>query len=480
MNYVLTPKEMQASEEKAFEKGLSPKTAMENAGEQVFLRAKQFKNVLVVCWCGNNGGDGFVCALKLIEAGIKVHVAVLGETERLSPHARFFYEKIKENIIPMSVFVDGVTDYDCVVDAIFGIGFHSEPKGLARTGIEVINLYKGRAHIISVDMPSGLNGATGEASFAVVADETVTFEVKKLGQIIGKGQDCCGKITVSKIGIDTVSSLTELEKADVKKMLPKLSATDHKGTRGHIGIIAGSFGMEGAALLASCAAIKTGVGKVSLCTDKNCAYNFTLREPEIMLSTQEKDEFIKDKDVVLFGSGSGRSQSTKEALEMLIENCTCPLVIDADGLYFLSKQMLTKAKCQITVTPHLKEASRLFNVPIDELIKKPVFYTEEFVKETGITVLLKSNYNIICSPEETYITQFGCSGMATAGSGDVLAGITAACIGLTKSSLFGACVASFIHGRAGNCAQTEKTVYGMVASDICNNIFQGYNELLDQ
>ncbi len=462
MNFVVTPIEMQNAENSAFKNGLEPYAAMEKAGTFVFLEAKEYEKILVVANSGNNGGDGFVCAMKLIELGKTVHILFIGKAEKLSDHARKFYEKVKDNIVQKPD-----DDYDCIIDAIFGIGFKGEAEGVFLDAINLINSFKGKTEIIAIDIPSGLNGLTGEAKTAVSADITVTFQAEKLGLIINKGADFSGKIKVCDIGIDISSKIKRIDKFD----LPQIKKTAHKGTQGHVGVIAGSFGMEGAAMLASAAAIKSGAGKVSLAVSEDIKNNFTLRAPEVML-TLRSDEFIFDKDVVLFGCGIGRKEDNKKILEFLIENCTCPLVIDADGLYFLTKEHLKKAKCPVILTPHMGEASRLFNVNIGDLIKNPVEIAMNFAKETDATVLLKSNYNLVVNKDEAYISTFGCPGMATAGSGDVLAGIVASMAHIMPTKIEAAINASYLHGTAGNLAQKEKTPYGVTASDILNNIFK--------
>ena len=462
MNFVVTPEEMQNAELLAFSKGLKPVDAMEKAGTFVFMEAQEYNKILIVASSGNNGGDGFVAAMKLLEKGKTVHVLFIGKTEKLSDHARFFYEKIKGNIVDK---VDG--NYDCVIDAIFGIGFKGKIEGEFLSAVNLINSFKNKAKIISVDIPSGLNGLTGEAENAVSADTTVTFQAEKIGLIINKGADFSGEIKVRDIGIEISSDLKRVDKVD----FPKLKNTVHKGTQGHIGIIAGSFGMEGAAILASASAIKSGAGKVSLAVSEDIKNNFTLRAPEVMLTLRNED-FIKDKDIILFGCGIGRKEDNEEILKYLIKNVKVPLVIDADGLYFLTKDLLKKAESHIIITPHMGEASRLFNVNIQDLIKNPVEITRNFVKETGAIVLLKSNYNLIVSESEAYISSFGCPGMATAGSGDVLAGIVATMAHIMPNYIDALINASYLHGSAGRLAQKEKTPYGVTASDILNNIFK--------
>ncbi len=465
MKHIVTPEMMRQAEEEAFKNGLDPKDAMERAGTFVFEEVKFFKKVLVVCFSGNNGGDGFVCAQRLNRIGITVHVLLLGNTEKLSRHADFFYNKIKELIVQAPD-----NDYDCIVDALFGIGFRGELTGEVLRAVEFINSFKNKAKIISVDIPSGLDGLTGEYKASVDADITITFQAVKTGLIINKGARVAGEIKVRDIGISVPYIAQAVEKEDIE--FPKVQKTAHKGTQGHIGVIAGSFGMEGAAMLASGASIKSGAGKVSLAVSEDIKNNFALREREVMLTLRE-DAFILDKDVVLYGCGMGRREDNKKLLEFLIESCTKKLVIDADGLFFITREMLKKARCEIILTPHMGEASRLFGVDIKELQKNPIEITKAFARDTGVTVLLKSNYNLITDGNETYISSFGCPAMATAGSGDVLAGICATMAHIMPTGVRACINASYIHGTAGNFAQKEKGVYGTCAGDILNNIYKG-------
>jgi len=265
---------------------------------------------------------------------------------------------------------------------------------------------------------------------------------------------------------------------EIAPLLPEIKDTVHKGDLGHIGVIAGSLGMEGASLLASGALTKMCVGKITLAVTKDIIDNFSCRPPEVMVTNRDNlKEFLVDKTAILFGCGFGRNEDNKKTAEFLLKSCTCPLIIDADGLYFITKEMLKGAKCPIVLTPHLKEASRLFNCDINDLIKDPTKITSDFAKETNTTILLKSHYNFITDGNQKYLCHFGAKGMAKGGSGDVLAGITAGAVNLTKSNINGCLFASFIHGFAGTKAQEEKTEYEMTPSDIIDNIYKAFKEL---
>lgn len=476
MKYVVTAEEMYGAENSAFENGLGKKDAMFSAGCAVFEKVKQYKKVLVVAFCGNNGGDGFVCAQKLREQGTKTDILLLGDSEKLSEHAKYFFRKVKDLIVDKPE-----NDYDCIVDALFGIGFHGSLSGKAKEYAELINGFKGRAKIVSVDMPSGLD-AFGQTDYAVSADETVTFAALKYGQIIGRGADYTGEITVADIKIKAESDSLFVEKDDIKPLLPKMNNTAHKGTRGHVGVIASSFGMEGAGMLSAISALRASAGKASLCVPEECGEFYSSRAPEVMLavrnSVSDTENFIKDKDVIVFGPGIGRDEkNNKELLECVLCCGNMPLIIDADGLYYLTPEKLKQANRTVILTPHMGEAARLFNISIKELVLDPKKYAAEFFDKTGATVLMKSNFNLIAG-KRNYITAFGCRAMATAGSGDVLSGIAGGIMCLTKDAERACLLASYIHGTAGRFVMKEKTEYSVCASDISENISKAFRELV--
>ena len=471
MTYILTPNEMADFEKAAFRDGYEPYQAMERAARHVFNQAKKHRRVLIFAGGGNNGGDGLACALQLHSIGAEVTVIFLGEAEALSPHAYAFYKMAK----PLIRDTVPDTDFDCIIDGIFGIGFHGKLDGRHLDAVNTINAFRDTAEIIAIDIPSGLNGKSGEADVAVKAHKTVTFQAEKLGLIINRGADLSGEIIVCDIGIPVKGTVTSSTKGEIFDKIPPIECTAHKGTMGHVGVIAGSFGMEGAAIMASHAALRSGAGKVSLAVSADIKNNFITRPPEVLVTVRDDiDGFITDKDSVLFGCGMGRSDDTRAILEHLIKSCTCPLVIDADGLYHLNKDMLIGKHCPIILTPHIAEAARLFGVHVSELIKDPVTHALEFAKSTNTVVLIKSNYNLITDGFNVKLNRFGCSGMATAGSGDVLAGITAFWAQRAETLFDAAEIASYLHGAAGRSAQARLSAYSMTATDIIAELHNAY------
>lgn len=480
MKPVLTAKEMQNAEEEAFRTGLSPQEAMARAGRAVFEEAKHFHHVLVYARCSNNGGDGFVCADLLHKAGIQTDMIVLGSREKLSPHAAFYYEKIKPLIVSAPA-----ADYDCIIDALFGIGFHGVLSGPELAAAEKICTYGRHAAVIAVDVPSGLSCDNGLTDSCVRADITVTFGCKKLGHFLGEGADVCGRITVADIGISPRQfAVSEPEISDIAALMPPVKNTAHKGTNGHAGILAGSRGMEGAGELAAISALRCGAGKVSMLVPEDCAAYYNGRHPEIMVNAADMTDnrilrtFMEGKDVLLLGPGIGRKQENAALLKTVLQYSSVPLVIDADGLYFCTAELLQSARCPIIVTPHMGEAARLFRTDMQVLRQDPIGHASKFARQTGAAVLLKSNYNIVCKDANRFISQWGCPAMATAGSGDVLAGITTGTSLLCGGNLLNAALlASFLHGTAGNAAQKKKGIYSVTASDISENIFEAFHIL---
>ncbi len=270
-----------------------------------------------------------------------------------------------------------------------------------------------------------------------------------------------------------------LSEKDVLKLIPQLPKNAHKGTMGHVGIICASFGMEGAGALAGISSLRCGAGKVSLFVRQECAAFYSCRRPELMLNVGDFSKesilnFAKGKTTIAFGMGLGRKEREKDTLSHVLNIADVPVVIDADGLYYIKEDMLKKRK-NILLTPHLGEAARLFGIDVGS--EKEVFFkrAQEFCQNTGVTILLKSEYNFLTNGNESCLTYWGTPAMATAGSGDVLAGICAGCINLLKGDIFsGAMLASYIHGTAGRKAEEKFGTISVTASDISENIFEGF------
>jgi len=483
----VSPAQMREIEKISFEKGISSKAVMRIAGEKaasyVLENTLLSQSVLVVCGSGNNGGDGFVCADMLSKQGREADVLFIGETHKQSEDAKYYFEKVQHLLIEKAD-----KKYDWIIDAIFGIGFKGSAQGKAAEAISFINSQRSLGtKVLAIDIPSGLdpnNGlVTGEA---VWADVTITFQYEKTGQLLGQGLDLCGKLIVTDIGLLEMQEdcIFNPEEKDVAELFPKRKNFSHKGTYGHLGILAGSKGMEGAGALSALAALRSGAGKVSLGVPECCIDFYNNRAFEIMCQTlpckdghfaadfSALESFIKDKDAIIFGPGIGRNIEMAAIVKHIIEKTTVPLIIDADGLYFLAENdFLNMQKKQVILTPHLGEMARLCNCSISDVEENPIGIAQKFANTMNNILVLKSAYNIIASPKQTFIGAFGCAGMATAGSGDVLSGIIGAlaCILPLEQAAF---AGAYIHGAAGKIAAVQKSETSMIASDIVNYLPQ--------
>lgn len=481
MRAVLTPEEMRGLEKQSFETGISSREVMGRAGaaaaEILLQRLRPEEPVLVVCGGGNNGGDGFVCAYTLAQKGRQTDIMMVSDPEKLSSDAAYYYQKAQ-------YLCTQNTDkaYAWAVDALFGIGFHGCARGKAAEAILFINELRNKgAGVLAIDIPSGLHPESGMTVGPVVqADLTVTFQYSKTGQILGRGLDLCGELLTVPVGLLAMESATILqpEWQDLQGLFPPRKKATHKGSYGHIGILAGSRGMEGAGALAALAALRSGAGRVSLGVPESCLPFYDKRALEIMCTgLPDKDgrlvpdgpaldAFTADKDAVVIGPGLGRSSEIAQAVRYVLQNIKVPLIIDADGLFGLTEEdLLFMRGRQVILTPHTGELAHLLGVSIQELENAPLEFDRGLAEKIQNILVHKSAYTVIATPGKTYLGAFGSPGMATAGSGDVLAGILgalAAVLPFEQAAWAGA----MLHGAAGALAAAQWSETAMIASDI--------------
>jgi len=472
---------MREIERYSFAHGLSSREVMGTAGKaaaQVLLeRTNAGDRILVVCGCGNNGGDGFVCGEALAQEGRKVEILLIGDHCKLSADAAYYLKKAEASLADKSR-----GQYAWVVDALFGIGFHGQAQGEAAEAIRLIhNMRLQGSRVLSIDIPSGLDPENGQvAGDAVEADVTVTFQFAKTGQYLGKGLNLCGELILAPVGLFNPFENLILNPTlhDVASLFPERQKVTHKGTYGHVGILAGSMGMEGAGALAAVAALRSGAGRVTLGVPECCIGFYQSRAFEVMckplasmdghfaLEFEDIDAFLKDKDSVVIGPGLSRSPDMGELVRHVIQTGTVPLVIDADGLYWLHEADfgLMRGK-QVILTPHTGELARLCGCSIGDIEREPLTCGRKIADKIENILVHKSAYTVIHAKNATYLGAWGCPGMATAGSGDVLSGIIgalAAVLPLEEAAWAGAA----LHGAAGKLAAAEKSETAMIASDI--------------
>lgn len=459
--------------------GIPSLTLMERAALGVVEEAASFgcdlASVLVVCGPGNNGGDGFAAARILEERGSRVTLAFVGRESSMSKETGT-QRQICENcgMKISSNFIDG--EYTTIVDALFGIGLSRAVEGEYAEVIEWINRQPSAR--VSVDIPSGINADTGKVmGTAVRADLTVTFAYKKPGQLFYPGAEYCGKLVCRDIGIrrerlwDGPPSLFTYEKADLKGILQR-PAYSNKGTFGKVLAIAGSPGMSGAACLCAEAAYRSGCGLVRVFTPACNRQIVQTCLPEAIVTAWEDKNPVEEAlgwcSAAVVGPGLGKSRESKELLARVLRECRTPLVIDADGLNLLSEnpELLKVAKGPVILTPHIGEMARLTGRKKEEILDDLVSSAKEFAKTRRVICVLKDARTVVSDGEQVCINCSGNSGMATGGSGDVLAGMIAGLLAGKMEPFKAASFGAYLHGLAGDLAKEKLGACGMLAGDI--------------
>ena len=495
---ISTVAEMRNLDRGAIEEFKIPDTIlMENAGQAVYFVihnefGMQGKRFLIFCGIGNNGGDGFVVARKLHSNGALVTVFLLGDSKKLTGCAKDNFEIIStlpieiESLTTVEQLVSSLFQCDAVVDAIFGTGLIRDVGGIYREVIELIN--KSQKPVFSVDIPSGVNGDTGQImGCAIRADYTITFGLPKLGNLVYPGFDLCGKLYVTHISFPPSLYNTDSIKVETNDplILPARGEDSHKGDYGKVLFIAGSSNYLGAPYFSALSFLKAGGGLSYLASPESITNFLANKGSEIVFVPQRETdkgslslkakgqllEFSNRVDMVVVGPGLSLHEETQELVMELAGEITKPLIIDGDGITAISRDIdiVKKRKERTILTPHLGEMSRITKTDIAEIQKNKIHLLFKACKELNATIILKGAHTLIGFPDERiFINMSGNPGMATAGSGDVLVGTIAAMSGLGLSIEDSARMGVFIHGMAGDFAIKHIGMDGIIAGDIMN------------
>jgi NAD(P)H-hydrate epimerase len=396
-----------------------------------------------------------------------------------------YYRLVNETKVPMfDILTEDdfpkVDANDVVVDAIFGSGLNRPPQGMTADLIAYLN--QSKAIRVAIDIPSGLFADEPSALGSIFkADYTLTFQNPKLAFLLPENDPYVGRFEVLDIGlhpryleeVETNNLLTV--KAMVKPILHNRTKYSHKGTYGHALLIAGSEGKTGAALLGAKACLRTGVGLLSVHLPKIAQLPMQTAIPEAMIDSDDSETCFSSFGhldaftAVGVGPGLGKADDTVRALKRLIQEVQVPLVMDADALNILAEKSnaIRMNGKNVIITPHVGEMARLVGLSIREIQSHMIETAEAFSTHHNVTVILKDAVSVIASPgHRTYENHSGNNGMATAGSGDVLAGLVTGLLATGMNNADAAVLGAFIHGLAGDYASREKTPYCMVASDI--------------
>ncbi len=489
MRYLPTGGQMKNADRYTIEELKVPSlTLMERAAGACvdFIKEKEFdqSHICVVCGSGNNGGDGFAIARIFAESGVRVTVIMAGSKEHLTEEALYqkeLFEKTRGRIC--DDFIED--EYSIIIDAVFGVGLCREISG--RYDYILSRMNEASSIKVAVDIPSGVSAETGAVlGTAFKADYTVTFQTGKIGLFLYPGREYAGEIKEVDIGISQEPFKVDEEtacapkEAEYVRMLPVRRADSNKGTYGKVLIIAGSRGMSGAAYLNGLGAYRMGAGLVRIYTSEENREILQGQLPEAVITAYELfDErellrLLEWADVVCIGSGIGTTEKAWKLVRTTLENVTVPCVIDADGLNLLGehKKYISKLKGkEIIITPHIKEFSRLTGKTVEKIKACRVKELGEFTEKTGITCILKDAVTLIRTGcKRTCVNLSGSAAMAKAGSGDVLAGITAGLLAQGLACYEAAILGTYLHGRAGEYAAEEKGIYSILARDIAENI----------
>ncbi len=491
---ILTAKQTRTAEQLAFQSGLSGARLMENAGSAAtrVMQAEfslKGKRVVVVAGSGNNGGDGFVVARKCKEYGANVLI-ILAMGLPTTADSSEMLSRAKQAEVSVWNYYDNpelsllqIQTADLLVDAVFGIGFHGAADREIGEIFRQIN--DSTAACISLDLPSGLCCDEGEVKgSAVIADLTVSFMGYKPCHFLFPSVEFCGKTVAVSIGFST-EHLPDVygevwEEKNAFDALVPIPPNAHKGTKGTAVIVGGSYGMAGAPLLAARAAMRTGAGLVRVCLPQSVYLGTMACLPEaVFLPMSEKDgclsvdsfssKLLDKASALLIGCGMSTGESAVQTVHHLLSQTKVPTVLDADGLNAVADDpsVLKVCRAPLILTPHPGEMARLCHSTVSEIEKKRVFYARKFAVEQKVITVLKGAYTVIASPcGRLFVNTTGNEAMATAGSGDMLAGMITALLANGTNPLSAAVAGVYFHGAVGDLAAEKMGKRGVLTSDM--------------
>jgi hydroxyethylthiazole kinase-like uncharacterized protein yjeF len=494
--------------------GIPGVVLMENAGAQVVRVVWQeypdltTRRVAVLCGRGNNGGDGFVVARYLHQMGVSAQTFLVGDVESVQGDARVHLEILRRlgkapQVVTTAEAAQAVgadlAAYDLLIDALFGTGLKAAVSGPAQLLIAAMNA--SRKPIVAVDIPSGLS-ADGGALLGehVRADLTVTMALPKRGLLLYPAAEHVGRLVVVDIGFPAVLRQHDavrchwLEAHDMAALLRARPEESHKGTYGHVLVVAGGLGKTGAGALASMAALRTGAGLVTFAVPSslNAAMEAKLTEamtmplPEAVEGALGADaakrilESLEAMSGLVLGPGLGTHPDTVRCVHDVLRQARLPVVVDADGLNALAQQpeVFREVQAPLVLTPHPGELARLRRTSASAIQADRLAAAQDTAQACGAVVVLKGARTVIADPSGTlWINSTGNAGMATAGTGDVLSGMIGALLGQGYAPSTAACLAVYVHGLAGDLAAASLGQRSLLAGDLLTALPTAFQRL---
>ncbi|HZQ70266.1 MAG TPA: NAD(P)H-hydrate dehydratase [Terriglobales bacterium] len=500
---IVTADEMRAIDRASSERyGVPSLTLMENAGTQVadfVLRTyPAAKRIGVISGKGNNGGDGFVVARKLKEAGREVRIILLAEPAELRGDAAEMFGKLPVAPLVIRNSEDWNSDSarsvfgsEVLIDAVLGTGFKPPVRGLYADAIAAMNASS--VPVVAVDTPSGADADAMEADAAtkVRADAVVTFTAPRPAHIFANLTQ--GPIVVAPIGSpeEAIVSSLNLYVITPRYVAPYIGARpsdSNKGSFGHVLVIGGSVGKAGAAAMAGFSALRVGAGLSTVATPKSVLPTVAGFHPELMteplaeteagtiaLSALEygrMDQLVEHKTVLALGPGISRQADTAQFVRTVVAKYTAPMVLDADGLNAFEGRAAELRAGELVITPHPGEMARLTGLSVAEIQKARLAVARKFARERGVIVVLKGYRTLVTKPDgEVWVNTTGNPGMATGGTGDILTGMVAGMMAQHRARIFEAvCAAVYLHGLSGDIARESAGEQSMVATDLVRTL----------
>jgi len=490
---------MRALDRHTIEKlGVPGEVLMESAGRAVAEAALELlppggAPVLVVCGTGNNGGDGLVAARHLHGLGIPVRAALVGDERQVRGDAARQLARARELGLPLENGRWRAPGAGVIVDALFGTGLAREVEGEARSAIRRINAARaaqpGALRVLAVDLPSGLCADTGQLlGDAVQADLTLCFELPKLGLALEPGRSRAGRVRVVRIGIAAEAPGVRPEaelwtRFAAGARLPARPAAGHKGSFGHVLLVAGSEGKTGAAALAAWGAGRAGAGLVTLACpaglndilEVKCTEAMTAPLPQTpgralaLAASESVLSLAAERDAVGLGPGIGREPETGELVRDLALRLEGPLALDADALFALGgePERLRRRRGPTLLTPHPGEAAALLGTRAAELERDRLGAARRLAERSGAVVLLKGAASVAAAPDgRAVLNPTGGPALASGGTGDVLLGVATAFLAQGLEPLTAAALAAFLHGLAGDRLSAGRGPAGLLAEDL--------------
>ena len=481
---VVTGEGAAARDAAAINDGIASRTLMLNAGAAAAdVMVRKFGDalgggVLVYTGPGNNGGDGWVVASQLAERGVPVRVREVVESRTGDAF------QARAAALPRVALGAGDGSEIVVVDALLGTGARGAPaRALADAVRDIHERRSAGAVVVALDIPTGVDATHGAGKLAVTADLTISFGTLKRGHLLARGE--CGAITVVDIGLEkhaegSDGAPTLVDEMYVANVVPPIEADTHKGKRRRVVIVGGSRGMAGAAILAARAASRSGIGMVRLLVEEASLAPVQAAAVEATAATwpiagADFPALLDGCHAVLIGPGLGHSEQARRLLETVLEVWQGPIALDADAITLFEGEvpMLSAALARrpALLTPHVRELARLVGTSDDDVIRSRFEVAQDAAHVLGASIMLKGVPTVVTGPTgECMISASGTPVLATAGSGDVLAGIAVTLLAQTGDPFRSGAASAWIHGRAAEIANTGRPIRGVTISDVIESL----------